>query len=300
MRNQAYEEAETIIQFLLKDTSPLERAATLMLLSGLYGRQHQHTSSQACSLEALQIYTDHNIPHARVQVMGNLGSEFCIHGNLQQGKEYLHAALTYNQKKDNRFGIALNNINLSTIFLMEHNAQKALNHSYMAVSLLQEVGNQPIKAIALINRGMAHVLADQLDDAKSCFVQSLEQLDNADWIAMTQLLCIMLRFKPLSDWEKNSNLLMSTSPLTEEEWKQIFAGMKIAHAIKKHRQNEDRREIRKAELGIRDILRNPSFSIPRQPVEKIPEGNVHHRYCILLLEHTMGPRYTKRFHAKDK
>ena len=130
--------------------------------------------------------------------MGNLGSEFCIHGNLQQGKEYLHEALSYNQKKDNRFGIALNNINLSTIYLMEHNAQKALSHSYMAVSLLQEIGNQPIKAIALVNRAMAHVLANQLDEAKSCFFQSLEQLDKAEWIAMTQLLCIML--SPLPVW----------------------------------------------------------------------------------------------------
>jgi len=296
----SYAEAEEIIQLLLTDSEPLERAATLILLSGLYEKQYQFTDSQQCSIEAFQIYTEKNISHARIQVMGNLGSEFCLHGNLQQGKEYLFEALHCNQKSDNRFGIALNSINLSTIFLMEHNAKEALFHSYTAISHLQALGNQSIKSIALVNRGMAQVMVDNQEEAHACLQQALEHLHNPQWIAMTQLLRIALKQEPLSQWKKHSNVLIPTSALTTEEWDLLYEGTKHRHAIAKHRKNEDKREIRKTELGIREILRTPNFSIPRQPVESIPNGNVHHRYCILLIENALGARYTKRFHVHHK
>ena len=129
-------------------------------------------------------------------------------------------------------------------------------------------------------------------------MQSLEQLDNAEWIAMTQLIRIVLKHEPLSQWKKHSDILIPTSALTTEEWRLLYEGTKLVHTIAKHQKNEDKREIRKTELAIREILRTPSFSIPRQALESIPNGNVHHRYCILLIENALGARYTKRFHVK--
>jgi|GEM_PF-6377563 len=288
-------QAEEEIQYLLQDGNPLERASTLMLLSGLHEEQFQNSPSLQCSLEALQIYTDEKIQHARIQVMGNLGSEFCIHGRLKQSKEFLEEALHYNRKKENRFAIALNTINLSTLYLYQHNPQEALQHTYTAISHLQALGNKSVKAIAMLNKGIAHILFDQREEAQDCLQKSVQEMEQPLFIAIIRLLQIIIKTKPFADWEQHRSVLQPTSQLTAQEWDQLRQLVVLTHTLQKHRKAEDRQAIRSTELDIRQILRAPAFNIPREPMEHIPNGNIYHRYCLLLIEHALGPRYIKRF-----
>ena len=295
LRNNRLKEAEDLIHEEMKHQKEIDKASSFLLLSNLYARQNSNTKGLHTTKNAYQIYCKHEIEHAKTQVMGNLGADWINHGDLEQARILLTNAARRNQKDKNKFGYSLNCINLSHVSLLEHDPDDAYQYASTAVSMLNELQMSDYLRYAFFFQGISIVMRGSNEEGVAVLRKAQEDGTDEHLHATIELLCLIANQGKISSWKQYSSLIMDTSSISPEDWEVIHSLAQLSREIQVLRKNEEQREIRSAEVNMVRKLRNPSLSIPRKVQESIPDGNMMHRYCILLIEHNIGARYIKRF-----
>lgn len=295
LRNNRLQEAEKLIHEEMKHQEELDQAASYLLLSNLHARQNSNTKGLHTTKSAYQIYCKHEIEHAKTQVMGNLGADWIGHGNLEEARILLHHAARRNQKEKNKLGHSLNCINLSHLSLLEHDPEEAFQYASKAVATLSELQMLDYLVYAFFFQGLSLLMRGSNEEGAMVLRNAQENCTDEQLHATIDLLCIIASQGRISSWKQYSSLLAEDSSISPEDWDSIQSLAQVAREIQVMRENEEQREIRATEVKMIRQLRVPALSIPRKTQDSIPDGNTMHRYCILLIEKHVGPRYVKRF-----
>ena len=295
LRKNRLEEAEELIHEEMKHQNELDKASSFLLLSNLYARQNSHTKGLHTTTSAYQIYCKHEIEHAKTQVMGNLGADWIHHGDLEQARILLSNASRRNQKDKNKLGYSLNCINLSHVSLLEHDSDEAYKYSSQAVATLNELQMSNYLVYAFFFQGLSIIMRGDNKEGVKVLRKAQEDCTDEQFRATMDLLCLIANQGKISSWKQYSNVIVEDSSISSEDWDAVRSLAQLAREIQVLRENDDQREVRSTEVKMVRQLRSPNLSIPRKTQESIPDGNMMHRYCILLIEHYIGLRYIKRF-----
>ena len=295
LRNNRLKEAEELIYEEMNHQKEIDKASSFLLLSNLHARQNSNTKGLHTTTNAYQIYCKHEIDHAKTQVMGNLGADWINHGDLEQARILLTNASRRNQKDKNKLGHSLNCINLSHVSLLEHDPEEAYQYASKAVATLNELQMVNYLVYAFFFQGLSLVMRGSTEEGVALLRKAQENCTDAQLRATIDLLCIIANQGKLSSWKQYSSLIVENSSISSEDWDEIQSLTQLAREIQVLRENDEQREARATEVKMVRKLRSPALSIPRKAQDSIPDGNMMHRYCILLIEHHIGPRYIKRF-----